>query len=78
MQIMFQRNEEKISLTEFEGINILGDLIESSILSVNAEFYGNLHNMGHVFLSLIHDPEHKYLVSIKTLHDDYKKMYYHS
>lgn len=61
---IFQADGKNIPLTEFEGIDILGNIIEASSLSVNRDFYGNVHNMGHVFLSLIHDPEHKYLVSM--------------
>lgn len=35
--------------------------MESSILSINRDFYGDLHNMLHVFLGLIHDPDGRYL-----------------
>ncbi|KAK4878034.1 hypothetical protein RN001_010540 [Aquatica leii] len=52
-----------IPLTEFEGIDILGNIIESSILSPNRPFYGDIHNFGHVFLSYIHDPDHRHLES---------------
>ncbi|KAJ3650840.1 hypothetical protein Zmor_016918 [Zophobas morio] len=58
-----------ISLTENEGIDILGNMIESSILSPNRTFYGDLHNMGHVFVSYIHDPDHRHLESFGVMGD---------
>lgn len=51
-------------LTEEGGIDILGNIIESSSISPNQAFYGDLHNMGHVFIALAHDPDHRHLVSI--------------
>uniref|UniRef100_A0A6P7FN22 Uncharacterized protein LOC114330954 n=1 Tax=Diabrotica virgifera virgifera TaxID=50390 RepID=A0A6P7FN22_DIAVI len=53
-----------VALTENEGIDILGNMIESSILSPNREFYGDMHNMGHVFISYIHDPDHRHLFGV--------------
>lgn len=44
------------------GIDILGNLVESNVLSVNRTEYGNLHNQGHNLISYIHDPENLYLV----------------
>ena len=48
---------------ENDGIDTLGNIIESSVLSPNRNYYGDLHNMGHVMLAYIHDPDHRYLVS---------------
>lgn len=53
---------ERILLTEKEGIDILGNMIEASTLSPNPNVYGDLHNLGHVAISYIHDPDHRYLV----------------
>lgn len=53
---------ERIPLTEKDGIDILGNLMEASILSQNPKLYGDLHNMGHVAISFAHDPDHRYLV----------------
>lgn len=50
-------------LGEFDGIDILGDLIEASSLTLNRNFYGDMHNMGHVFLAYPHDPDGRHLVS---------------
>lgn len=46
-----------------QGINILGDLVEASDLSVNRPVYGNLHNYGHLAIGFCHDPDGRYLVS---------------
>lgn len=43
-------------------IDVLGNMIESSDLSPNRTFYGDLHNWGHIFTAYVHDPENKYLV----------------
>lgn len=42
------------------GINVLGNMIESSTLSPNRQFYGDLHNMGHVLICYAHDPVQKH------------------
>ncbi|XP_076237383.1 phenoloxidase subunit A3 isoform X2 [Calliopsis andreniformis] len=52
---------ERIPLTEKDGIDILGNIMEASILSPNPGFYGDLHNLGHVAISYCHDPDHRYL-----------------
>uniref|UniRef100_A0A6P7FJQ8 Phenoloxidase 1-like n=1 Tax=Diabrotica virgifera virgifera TaxID=50390 RepID=A0A6P7FJQ8_DIAVI len=57
------RNGQIILLDEATGIDTLGNMVESSILSPNRDFYGDIHNMGHVFTSYIHDPDHRHLVS---------------
>lgn len=54
---------ERIPLTEKDGINVLGNIMEASVLSPNQNLYGDLHNFGHVAISYIHDPDHRYLVS---------------
>ena len=45
-------------------IDILGNMIEASILSPNPDFYGSLHNNGHLLTGYIHDPADRYLVSV--------------
>lgn len=61
--IILQEKGQTIELSENEGIDILGNMVEASVLSPNRNFYGDLHNSGHVFLAFIHDPDHRYLVS---------------
>nr|CAH7714650.1 unnamed protein product [Callosobruchus chinensis] len=63
------RDGKMISLLDANGIDILGNMIESSILSPNRDFYGDLHNMGHVFISYIHDPDHRHLESFSVMGD---------
>lgn len=56
-------------LDEVRGIDILGNMMDSSILSVNRDYYGDLHNYGHVFLSYVHDPDHRNLESFGIVGD---------
>lgn len=51
------------------GIDTLGNMMESSILSPNRQLYGDLHNMGHVFISYSHDPDHRHLESFGVMGD---------
>lgn len=59
----------RITLDEQSGIDTLGNIMESSSLSVNRDFYGDLHNMGHVFISYAHDPDHRHLESFGVIGD---------
>ena len=52
-----------------KGIDILGDLIEASSLTVNRQLYGNLHNMGHNLISLAHDPDARFREDISVMGD---------
>lgn len=56
-------------MDEVNGIDILGNMLESSTLSVNRDFYGDLHNMLHVFLGYMHDPDGRYLEGYSTIGD---------
>ncbi|CAG9765318.1 unnamed protein product [Ceutorhynchus assimilis] len=59
----------RMQLTEFEGINVLGNMVESSRFSPNRPFYGDLHNSGHVLLCYIHDPDQRHLESFGIMGD---------
>ncbi|XP_076636736.1 phenoloxidase subunit A3 isoform X2 [Colletes latitarsis] len=48
-------------LTEKDGIDILGNIVEASSLSPNPNVYGDLHNLGHTAISYCHDPDARYL-----------------
>lgn len=61
--------EEKVDLDDVHGIDLLGNMMESSIASVNRQFYGDIHNMGHTFISYAHDPEHRHLESFGVMGD---------
>merc|ERR1712002_279991 len=49
-----------INILNNEGINILGDIIESSEYSVNRYYYGALHNTAHIVLGRQGDPHGKF------------------
>ncbi|TMW39359.1 hypothetical protein DOY81_015561, partial [Sarcophaga bullata] len=59
----------RVALDEQRGIDILGNMMESSIISPNRSLYGDLHNMGHVFISYSHDPDHRHLESFGVMGD---------
>lgn len=60
-------DDEEYPLDEYYGIDILGNLIESSIISPNQEFYGNLHNYMHLLISYSHDPKNAMLEDLGVL-----------
>lgn len=62
-------NGRRIALDEETGIDTLGNMMESSIISPNRQYYGDLHNMGHVFISYSHDPDHRHLESFGVMGD---------
>ncbi|XP_022227535.2 phenoloxidase 2 [Drosophila obscura] len=57
-------------LDDVRGIDILGNMIEASpVLSVNSQFYGNLHNQGHTIISFAHDPDARHLEEFGVMGD---------
>ncbi|XP_039745914.1 phenoloxidase subunit 1 [Pararge aegeria] len=62
-------NGRQMPLDEETGIDVLGNLMESSIISRNRGYYGDLHNMGHVFISYSHDPDHRNLEQFGVMGD---------
>jgi hypothetical protein len=64
LRMYFQRGSgsDFLKLTEADGIDVLGNLIEASSLSVNQSFYGNYHNFGHNMLAFLHDPDYRFQV----------------
>ncbi|XP_054737407.1 phenoloxidase 2-like [Anastrepha obliqua] len=60
---------KQVPLDDVRGIDILGNLIESSILSPNRTTYGNLHNKGHMLIAFSHDPDHSYLEEVGIMGD---------
>ncbi|XP_017475986.1 PREDICTED: phenoloxidase 2-like [Rhagoletis zephyria] len=58
-----------IPLDEIKGIDLLGDLMECSDLSVNPGFYGDLHNQGHNCISFSHDPDNRFLEDFGVMGD---------
>nr|WGN96288.1 setae polypeptide [Ochrogaster lunifer] len=62
-------NGRQQPLDEQTGIDTLGNMMESSIISPNREYYGDLHNMGHVLISYAHDPDHRHLEQFGVMGD---------
>lgn len=56
-------------LDEVTGIDILGNIMEASSLTPNRNYYGDLHNMGHVLVALCHDPDSRYLETFSVMGD---------
>ncbi|XP_033153409.1 phenoloxidase 2 [Drosophila mauritiana] len=60
----------RIALDEIRGIDILGNMIEATpVLSINYNFYGNLHNEGHNIISFAHDPDYRHLEEFGVMGD---------
>jgi len=49
-----------IDILNDKGIDIIGDIIESSAYSVNPAYYGALHNTAHIVLGRQGDPKNKF------------------
>ncbi|KAK6640549.1 hypothetical protein RUM44_012245 [Polyplax serrata] len=62
-------NGRRIQLDETTGIDILGNLIESSIISANRNYYGDFHNFGHLAIALCHDPDARHLETFSVMGD---------
>ncbi|XP_013109667.1 phenoloxidase 2 [Stomoxys calcitrans] len=59
----------RVNLDDVKGIDILGNLVEASSLSVNRLYYGNLHNMVHNLISYAHDPDARHLEEYGVMGD---------
>jgi len=53
-------NGEIINILDDHGIDVLGDIIESSEYSPNSYYYGALHNTAHIVLGRQGDPHGKF------------------
>ncbi|XP_065347138.1 phenoloxidase 1 [Cloeon dipterum] len=62
-------NGTTMALTERDGIDVLGNIIEPSDLSPNRQLYGNMHNLLHVAVSLVHDPDQRHLETFSVMGD---------
>nr|CCA94914.1 hemocyanin subunit IIIb [Limulus polyphemus] len=58
--LVYDEHGHEHKLEEPHGIDILGAMIESSHDSLNHEFYGSIHNWGHVMFARLHDPDGRY------------------
>uniref|UniRef100_A0A1B0DPL4 Uncharacterized protein n=1 Tax=Phlebotomus papatasi TaxID=29031 RepID=A0A1B0DPL4_PHLPP len=59
----------KVDLNNELGIDCLGNMIQSSLLSPNQDYYGDLANMGHLFLGFCHDPDGRNLEGFGVIAD---------
>nr|CCA94920.1 hemocyanin subunit f [Euphrynichus bacillifer] len=57
---VYDKEGNEVPLDAVHGLDMLGDLLESSYESVNREYYGSLHNWGHVILAQVHDPDGRF------------------
>ncbi|CAL1268011.1 unnamed protein product [Larinioides sclopetarius] len=67
--VVVDPNGHEFPLDEVHGIDILGNIIESSYDSVNLPFYGSLHNWGHVLMAAAHDPDGRYRLNPGVMDD---------
>ncbi|GFY67428.1 hemocyanin B chain [Trichonephila inaurata madagascariensis] len=67
--VVVDPNGHETVLDEIHGIDILGNIIESSYDSVNVPFYGSLHNWGHVLMAAAHDPDGRYKLNPGVMDD---------
>uniref|UniRef100_A0A240PM30 Tyrosinase copper-binding domain-containing protein n=1 Tax=Anopheles epiroticus TaxID=199890 RepID=A0A240PM30_9DIPT len=57
----------RVPLDDARGIDVLGNILERSSLTINRNLYGDVHNLGHVLLGYIHDPRGIYLESFGVM-----------
>ncbi|KAG7171543.1 Pseudohemocyanin-2-like 2 [Homarus americanus] len=57
---VIDKEGNKVDINNEHGIDILGDIIESCVYNPYNEYYGSLHNMGHMMLGHQGDPHAKY------------------
>ncbi|CAO1403519.1 unnamed protein product [Diamesa hyperborea] len=62
-------NGQPVKLDEETGIDILGNLMESSAISKNPKYYGSLHNLGHDLIAFSHDPDGRFLEEFGVMGD---------
>lgn len=64
------RLTDNVKPPEKRGIDLLGDAVEAdSSISLNHQFYGDLHNMGHVIISAAHDPDYAHRENLGVMSD---------
>ncbi|XP_050441248.1 phenoloxidase 1-like [Adelges cooleyi] len=66
---VINKDGQQVRLTETDGIDILGNLIEANSLSKNRTLYGNLYNKGHMAIAYAHDPDNRYLEDFGVMGD---------
>lgn len=64
-----QEDGSKVPLNNDKGVDIVGNLLQSSRLSVNRKFYGDIANIGHALIAYCHDPDNLFLQSCGIMGD---------
>nr|CAR85693.1 hemocyanin subunit type 1 precursor [Carausius morosus] len=59
-QAVITMSGDYFSLNDTTGINTLGEMMEPSTTSKHRDYYGALHNYGHILLGKITDPKGKF------------------
>lgn len=67
--LRWQSTGKTVHLDEKNGIDYLGNMMESTTVSINREYYGNLHNIGHIFIAYAHDPDNRHRESFGVIGD---------
>ncbi|XP_065092363.1 phenoloxidase 8-like [Ochlerotatus camptorhynchus] len=58
-----------VPLDDATGIDLLGNVMENSLLSPNIPYYGNIHSMLHSIIGFVHDPDNLYLEGTGVIGD---------
>lgn len=59
-------------MTDGEGINVLGNMLQPSDMTPNQHLYGDIHNTGHNMLAqVVDDLSKRYGVRFNTFYDTY-------
>ncbi|KAL7300488.1 hypothetical protein TKK_0006490 [Trichogramma kaykai] len=64
-----KRDGTYLQLDESNAVEVLGNLFESNLMSVNKDYYGDVHNSLHNLVSLLHDPDNRYLENFSPIGD---------
>ncbi|XP_055326682.1 phenoloxidase 2-like [Sitodiplosis mosellana] len=57
----------QIPLNNDKGVDHIGNILQSSVLSPNRTYYGDICNIGHAFIAYCHDPENMALQAYSVM-----------
>uniref|UniRef100_A0A1B0EZN6 Putative prophenoloxidase 2 n=1 Tax=Lutzomyia longipalpis TaxID=7200 RepID=A0A1B0EZN6_LUTLO len=66
---LINSHNKTVDMNDDTGIDALGNMIQSSSLSPNLDYYGDLANMGHNFIGYCHDPDGRNLEGFGVISD---------
>uniref|UniRef100_A0A1W7RAE8 Hemocyanin subunit 5b n=1 Tax=Hadrurus spadix TaxID=141984 RepID=A0A1W7RAE8_9SCOR len=69
LERVIDEHGKEVHLDEENGIDILGNIIESSYDSINEGYYGSLHNWGHVLMARAQDHDGRYQTNPGVMSD---------